>query len=67
MSPGAMTMVEEIAVRIREQDGAALLVDYGEEDSGKHTFRVRESHFLATNFILTILVRDLSPTRFVIH
>ena len=40
-------MAEQIAVRIREQSGAALLVDYGEEGSSKHTFRVHSvSHLL---------------------
>ena len=40
VSPSGMIMAEEIAVRIREQNGAALLIDYGEEGSSKHTFRV---------------------------
>jgi len=38
--PEAMTMVEEIAVRIQDQNGAALVVDYGGEGISKHTFRV---------------------------
>ena len=37
-----MTVVEEIAVRVREQNGAALIIDYGEEGTNKHTFRVHK-------------------------
>ena len=39
-------MVEEMAVRIREQNGAALLIDYGEEGISKHTFRVATAQTL---------------------
>ena len=42
VSPEGMMMAEEIAVRIREQNGAALLIDYGEEGVNKHTFRVQK-------------------------
>lgn len=40
--------VEEIAMRVWQQNGAALLIDYGEEGSSKHTFRVAKliSHTL---------------------
>ena len=66
--PGAMTMVEEIAVRIREQNGAALVVDYGGEGSSKHTFRVRINidKYRFYNFII-FSVRGLDPTRFVMR
>ena len=37
-----MTVVEEIAVRVREQNGAALIIDYGEEGTNKYTFRVHK-------------------------
>ena len=42
ISPGAMTVAEEIAVRVREQNGAALIIDYGKEETNKHTFRVHK-------------------------
>jgi len=33
-------MIKDIAMRVQDHDGAALLVDYGSEGSHKHTFRV---------------------------
>jgi len=33
-------MIGDIAVRVQDHDGAALLVDYGNEGSHKYTFRV---------------------------
>ena len=41
VSPSGMIMAKEVAVRIQEKNGAALVIDYGEEGSSKHTFRVQ--------------------------
>ena len=40
ISPNSLLMMGDIASRVGDHDGAALIVDYGSEDSHKHTFRV---------------------------
>ncbi|XP_065919348.1 protein arginine methyltransferase NDUFAF7, mitochondrial-like isoform X2 [Dysidea avara] len=44
ISPNSLVMMGDIATRVQDNEGAALLVDYGSEGSHKHTFRAFRSH-----------------------
>lgn len=49
MCPQGGVIVEYMSEAIAEQGGCALIVDYGEDDSKRHTLRVSSmgGHFLS--------------------
>ena len=42
LCPEGLVIAKELASRVRESGGAALIADYGEESINKNTLRVRE-------------------------